>query len=124
MGEILLGFFGLSWGTWVLLPFFNTFDGTVYQAFYLVAPPTVWGVVVFFIGLITFLAASTKTYLLRRTMVFLNMILWGFISLLFALTVISSTGVPIFLTLGLYSFWEYIKLTVFVGLEKEMMLKK
>jgi len=121
VGEMILGFFGIAWGSWVLLPFFNTFEAEIYSSFYLVAEPHIWGISILTIGIATFFAANTKIYFLRKSVVFTNMVMWGFMSLMFSLSSLSSTAVPMYLVLGLYSFWQYIKLVVFVGIEKEVM---
>jgi hypothetical protein len=120
VGELILGIFGVTWGVWLLLPFFDAFSLSSFAGFATVADADSWGLVVLSVGLITFISANTNLTVLRRFSLLLNIFMWAFIALVFSWEIPSNPVVTTYLSLALYSFWQYIKIMLFIDMEKEV----
>lgn len=95
--ELLIGMFSVIWGLWLVNPLGDTFtSSTIYRAMALIGPEWVWGTAVFVLGFVRLYALYRNHVLWRLRIALAGYLLWGFISLTFALSNIWSTATPIY----------------------------
>ncbi len=99
------------WGLWLLLPW-DTFSTPAYAFMSNIAPEAVWGLAMFFIGIVQFGYVIYGTLAHRRVSMKLASLVWIFIAVNFSIARIESTAVPIYTVFAIAAYWASTKLVI------------
>ena len=95
--ELLISLVSVVWGLWLLNPLGHTFpNGTIYRGMALMAPEWLWGLVMIGLGLCHLYSLYRSSVKWRARIAISGWLIWGFISISFALSNIWSTATPIY----------------------------
>lgn len=95
------------WGIWLIHPTWQTFAGVrAYDTMAAVAPESTWGATFLFVGVAHLLAIASGHYLARLWMARVGVAIWVAVAGMFGMTSVASTGVPIYMLIGLGAAWS------------------
>lgn len=121
VSEMLVSGVMFFWGMWLLNPYWETFALSVFAGFPQFGSEEIWGAVYGVVGLLGILASMTKVYKLRKTVVFIQIMMWAFVATAFLMSTPETTAVPVYFMLSIICFWLYIKLLFFELAHSEIM---
>lgn len=110
VAEFLMGATAFLWGIWLVNPLWDTFALPSFAGFASFGSEMLWGCIYATIGLLVILSSMTKYLRVRQFLAFVQMLMWVFASVGFALVVPENTAVPVYFMLSVISFWLYIRL--------------
>lgn len=108
--ELYFSIISMLWGLWLLAPAESFTTSQAFTAMAGIAPEQVWGMVILCVGALRLHALATGNWLARKSIAFLAALFWIFVALMFAMSSIASTGVPVYTLHALASIWVYVRL--------------
>jgi len=115
MGETIIGVFNIVWGLWLLNPYWDTFQYPHYSVLSLVTSEYMWGFLVLVLGFFTVLFSVKHMFRPRKVLMLINMVLWGFVSMSTALSLIDVVDMVSYGAISFLSFWHYMRLFILKG---------
>lgn len=97
--ELVTATFAITYGAWLLVPSWTSYNVVVYRTLTQYAPEDVWGLTALLCGLFHAIAIMGKWLLLRRIAMAGELLFWAIIASQFALYNTPSTGTPVYTTL-------------------------
>lgn len=95
--ELLVSMISVVWGLWILNPFGDTFPSSPsFRGMALMTPEWVWGLAMMGLGLVRLYALYRSSVVWRARLSVVGWLVWGFISISFALSNLWATATPIY----------------------------
>lgn len=95
--EFFLGVFSITWGFWVLSPFWDALTPDPFALLTLIMPEWMWGTTIAVIGCLKVYAVITEWLALKRIVFTASLFFWLCIAISFLGTLPFSVGTPVYL---------------------------
>ena len=101
----ILGMFTALWGAWLMMPWVTTFNNPIYDTIAFFAPETVWGAVLFVVGVGKIVHAFRPIDTVSFVIVLIASSLWTFIFVAFVVSAFRTTAIPVYGQVVLWNAW-------------------
>ena len=102
---VVLGFWTAAWGLWLAIPWSVTFANPIYDAVRFLAPESVWGFVLFAIGVGQIYHAFRPIRWAALIITFVATFLWSFIFIAFIVSAPYTTAMPVYGQVVIWNAW-------------------
>lgn len=102
---VVLGFWTAAWGLWLAIPWAITFTNPIYDAVRFLASESVWGIVLFVVGVGKIYHAFRPIGSAALIITFIATFLWVFIFIAFMISAPHTTAIPVYGQVVVYNAW-------------------
>lgn len=103
---VVLGAWNVIWGTWLIIPWSDAFNNSIYGAMVFLAPESVWGALLIAAGSGQIFHAFRRKIGWAATLTsMLSCFLWGFIFAAFLISAPYSTAIPVYSQVVVWNAW-------------------